>query len=68
MVVPGGKEGGWESCGEGGGEGEGASAPGLRQVPITRRLLKKTHFLTWRGGSVKSCDLGNFIPRMNGDL
>ena len=25
MVVPGGKEGGWESCGEGGGEGEGAS-------------------------------------------
>ena len=27
MVVAGGKEGGWESCGEGGGEGEGASAP-----------------------------------------
>ena len=26
MVVAGGKEGGWESCGEGGGEGEGARA------------------------------------------
>ena len=51
MVVAGGKEGGWESCGEGGGEGEGASAPGLRQVPITRRLLKNPRFFCHGAGA-----------------
>ena len=46
MVVAGGKEGGWESCGEGGGgEGKALARPrGLRQVPITRRLLKNPRF------------------------
>ena len=46
MVVAGAKEGGWESHGEcvlGGGKAR-ARPRGLRQVPITRRLLKKPTF------------------------
>ena len=70
MVVAGGKEGGWESCGEGGGDGEGASAPARAATSPNyywATIEKPTFFLSWRGGSVEISDLGNYVPRMNGD-
>ena len=52
MVVAGGKEAAWESCGEGAGEGRARARPrGLRQVPSTRRLLKNPRFFCHGAGA-----------------
>ena len=66
MVVAGGKEGGWGSCGEGGGEGEGARAPARAATsPMYEAAIENPLFLSCRGGSVEICDLGNYVPSMN---